>query len=316
MKTFDYSKNAKRFALISAGIMLVGLLLTFILGVELDISFKGGTEIKFSYTGTLDSAALEKAVEKELGKEVEFKEATTYVNEDGKEKELHTATFYLSEDLDTKVTDGMQKKMVAAYKENELEHLSTNSLSATMGSQFFIKCLVAVALAALFLLIYVGFRFRKIGGISAGLFGILALIHDMAIAFFTFVIFGIPLNDNFVAVMLTILGYSLNDTIVIFDRVRENRKLMSGKTPINKIVNLSVSQSFTRTLNTAVATFVAIGTVTVLAIINGMDSILSFALPMTFGVISGFYSSVYLCAPLWSKWIEHKESREKTKKRK
>ena len=204
----------------------------------------------------------------------------------------------------------MEKTVIEKYKDFELTHISTNSLSPTMGQMFFIKCLVAVGLAALLLLIYVAFRFRKIGGLSAGLFGIFALINDMLIAYLAFVVFRIPLNDNFVAVMLSVLGYSLNDTIVIFDRVRENRRLSDEKTPISDIVNKSVNQSFVRTMNTSITTVLAIGTVTVLAFATGMDAIISFALPMTFGVLSGFYSSVFLCTPLWGKWVEHKEKRD------
>lgn len=307
---FDFVKNSKVFAVISVCILVVGLIFSFIFPVDLDISFKGGTQIRFSYVGDLDKDALQSLMEEELGHEVDMSDATTY---DG-ERELNTVTFYLTENLDSSVTDSAEKAAVEQYADFELTKISTNSLSPTMGNLFFVKCLVAVALAAVLLLIYVGFRFRKIGGLSAGVFGILALLHDMLIAYLAFVIFRIPLNDNFVAVMLTILGYSLNDTIVIFDRVRENRRLCDPKTPIAEIVNLSIRQSFMRTLNTALATFVAIFTVMVLALANGMDSITSFALPMTFGVVSGFYSTVFLCTPLWSKWAEHKEKREKSKK--
>lgn len=306
----DFVKNSKTLAIISACILVVGLIFSFIFPVDLDISFKGGTQVKFSYTGDLDKAGLKETVEEMLGKKVEMKDAYTY---DGSEK-LSTATFYLTENLDSEITDKMEKTVIEKYKDFELTHISTNSLSPTMGRMFFIKCLVAVGLAALLLLIYVAFRFRKIGGLSAGLFGIFALINDMLIAYLAFVVFRIPLNDNFVAVMLSVLGYSLNDTIVIFDRVRENRRLSDEKTPISDIVNKSVNQSFVRTMNTSITTVLAIGTVTVLAFATGMDAIISFALPMTFGVLSGFYSSVFLCTPLWGKWVEHKEKREAEKK--
>ena len=143
--------------------------------------------------------------------------------------------------------------------------------------------------------------------LAAGVFALLALVHDLLIVYFTFVLFRIPLNDNFVAVMLTILGYSLNDTIVIYDRIRENRRKMDAKTPMSEIVNISIRQSFTRTANTAICTFAAILVVTVVAIVLQMDSILSFALPMLMGIISGFYSSVFLCPPLWAKWVSRKQ---------
>ena len=148
--------------------------------------------------------------------------------------------------------------------------------------------------------------------LSAGAFALLALLHDLLICYFVFVIFRIELNDNFVAVLLTILGYSLNDTIVVFDRVRENRR--RNKTmPISDVVNLSVNQSFTRTLITTIAVFIAIATVVVVGLVMRIDSILSFALPMLFGVVSGFYSSVFLASPLWAWWRETHAEKEKKK---
>lgn len=308
----DFMKNCKICAIISAAILVVGLLVSIIFPVDLDIEFKGGTQIKFSYVGDLDKAGLKSLVEDKLGESVKMTDATTY---DG-ERELSTATFYLTKNLDNEVIDAAEKAAVEQYKDFELTHVSSNSLSATMGQQFLIKCLVAVALAAVFLLLYVTFRFRKIGGFSAGVFAILALLHDMLMAYLAFVVFRIPLNGNFVAVMLTVLGYSLNDTIIIFDRVRENRRLSDAKTPIRDIVNRSVNQTFVRTMNTSITTLLAIGTVTVLSIAFGMDAITSFALPMTIGVISGFYSSIFLCVPLWGKWVEYRENNSKKKGKK
>jgi preprotein translocase subunit SecF len=203
--------------------------------------------------------------------------------------------------------------MKKALPDNKVEQFSSNTLQASMGKRFFAKCLVAVGLAAVLLLIYVGWRFRKIGGLSAGLFALLALVHDLLIVYFTFVIFRIPLNDNFVAVMLTILGYSLNDTIVIYDRIRENRRKLDPKTPVFDIVNLSLNQSFVRTRNTSITTGIAVATIAVVALVLRMDAIISFALPMLLGVLSGFYSSVCLSSPLWAGWVGFKEKRAAAK---
>ncbi|MGI6265060.1 MAG: protein translocase subunit SecF [Acutalibacteraceae bacterium] len=310
-----FTDHVKLLAIISACIIVAGLLFSVVFGVDLDISFKGGTQIKFSYVDdkdAFDTEGLKAMVDEALGVKTEAADATTY---DG-ERQLQTVTFYTTESIDSEKTDAVEKAAAEKYADFELAHVSTNSLSPTMGHKFLLKCVVAVALAAILLLVYVAFRFRKIGGLSAGVFAIMALAHDMLIAYLAFVVFRIPLNDNFVAVMLSLLGYSLNDTIVIFDRVRENRRLDGGKTPIAAIVNKSVNQSFIRTLNTSITTVLAIGTVTVLAFINGMDAIISFALPMTLGVVSGFYSSVFLCTPLWSKWIEHKEKKAAAKPKK
>lgn len=299
MKNFDFCGNAKKFAFISIVIMLVSLIFNVIFGTAMDISFKGGTLIRYSFSETLDESAAQSAVQSVLGND-----ATVAV-------ETVNNTEVISISLGDTVSTDTQAKLDAALKkalpDNKIAQFSSNTLKASMGKLFFIKCLVAVALAAGFLLLYVALRFRRIGGLSAGVFALLALVHDLLIVYFTFVLFRIPLNDNFVAVMLTILGYSLNDTIVIYDRIRENRRKMDAKTPMSEIVNISIRQSFTRTANTAICTFAAILVVTVVAIVLQMDSILSFALPMLMGIISGFYSSVFLCPPLWAKWVSRKQ---------
>ena len=173
------------------------------------------------------------------------------------------------------------------------------------------KRLILVALAAVLLVVYVGIRFRKISGITAGVSALIALVHDLLIVFFTFVIFGIELDNNFVAVMLTILGYSLNDTIVIFDRVRSISRRSDGS--LEEIVNESLHNVMRRTIITTVTTCVAILAVLGVALAMGVDSIISFALPMLLGAISGSYSSLFLSGPIWVRWMNAIEKKGKKK---
>ena len=307
MTKFDFIAKRKLFCYISAAIMLVGIVFNIIFGVELDIQFKGGTMLKYSYSGTLSETAVEQTIDTLLtGAEADI----------STEGNVPTLTVTLAEDMDLDSQSKFDAGLKAAFPNSGLKALNINSLQASYGRTFFLKCLVAIALASLFLVIYVGIRFRRIGGISAGVMALLALLHDILVAYFVFVIFRIPLNDNFVAVVLTILGYSLNDTIVIYDRIRENRRKMDKKTSIDEIVNLSLNQSFSRTLNTSICTFIAIGTVAVFALVASMDSIISFAVPMSVGVISGFYSTTYLCTPIWAVWVKHTEKKTTKKKAK
>ncbi len=309
MKTIDFIKNRKLMALISAAFLLIGLIVNLVMGVELDIEFKGGTLLKYSYEGSLDADTVSEFILSKLpGAEVDL-------TENG-ENGFSVITVSLADDLDAATQTTFKDTLAKQYPDNKIEELSTNSLQPSNGRSFFIKCLVAIALASLFLVIYVGFRFRRIGGISAAVMALLALLHDILIAYFTFVIFRIPLNDNFVAVVLTILGYSLNDTIVIYDRIRENRTKMDKKSSISDIVNLSLNQSLSRNIITSLCVFIAIGTVAVIAIVTSMESIISFAVPMTIGVIAGFYSSTFLCTPLWALWVEHSEKRAAAKGKK
>jgi preprotein translocase SecF subunit len=160
------------------------------------------------------------------------------------------------------------------------------------------------------MLIYVALRFKKIGGWSAGAMGVVALIHDCIIAFGVFAVFAIAINANFVAVMLTIIGYSLNDTIVIYDRIRENKRLMGGGTPLSELVNVSVNQSFRRSVNTSVTTITSMVVVTIIAVVYNVNSIFSFSFPLILGLISGAYSSICLAGPLWVKLAEKLDKRK------
>lgn len=305
-KEFDFIGHRKVCAIISACLLVACLLCTLLMGVKMDISFKGGSLLKFSYTGDLNKDDLLKTVETKLKEP-----ASVDLTVSGELKIANISTTQvLTLDEQEAITDALSK----AFPKVKFETLGMNALEPAMGQRFFVKCILAVVLASLFLVIYIGLRFRKIGGLSASLFAVMALLNDMIIAYFAFVIFRFPLNDNFVAVLLTILGYSLNDTIVIYDRIRENRRKMGADTPIGAVVNQSINQSFVRTMNTSITTVLALGTVAVLALVFNMESIISLVVPMLIGVLSGFYTSVCLCSPLWAVWIEHKEKKNAAQK--
>ncbi len=293
MKTnFDFVGRLKTFVLISAAIIFVGIVFNVIFGTQMDVAFKGGTQLRYSYKVQPDVAAVEVVAKEILGAE-----AAAALDEINNTKVVSVT---LPGEISTKQQDAFTNRLEKDFKDSAMVSFSSNTLSASMGLKFFLRCLLAVLLAAALLLVYVGFRFRKIGGLSAGVTALIALLHDLVIVYFTFVIFRIELNENFVAVMLTILGYSLNDTIVIFDRIRTNRQKMDA--PIEEVVNLSLNQCLRRTIVTSLTTGVAIATVAIVAAVMHVDSIISFAVPMLFGSISGCYSSLVLSAPIWAKW--------------
>lgn len=191
---------------------------------------------------------------------------------------------------------------------------SVNSVDPVMGKEFFFKCLIAIAVAGLFMILYVAFRFRKIGGFSAGLMAIVAVINDCFVVFTTFVVFGFPIDDNFVAAILTIIGYTLNSTIVIYDRVRENRKKLGPKVDVATLVNTSINETLARTIYTNLTFVFAVGAVVIVALIFGISSIISFAVPMLFGIISGCYSSLFIANILWVMWQQRKARKIAAKK--
>jgi preprotein translocase SecF subunit len=269
--------------------------------MQLDIQFRGGSIITYAYDGEVDSGAFSGAIIESLpgasvqqSVDVATGSPTAVVSLAG------------NESLSAEELAAVTEKLTAAFPDNNVRSLEINNVSPTIGSEFLAKCLVALALAIVLMLCYVAVRFRKIGGLSAGAMGVVALVHDCLIVFGVFVLFRIPINMNFIAVILTIIGYSLNDTIVIYDRVRENKKIYGSKMPVRELVDLSVNQTLVRCINTSVTTLMSMVVVTVVAMIFGVTSIFSFSFPLMLGLISGTYSSVCLASPLWVRWQEHK----------
>ncbi len=319
----DFIKKSKIFFGISLGIMLVCLILNiFVFPTLVDIQFTGGTIIKYSYNGDLKAEDIEKTINDTIAKsETMKKDKIDYSYSDNLAKssqdnnsKIITLQFNgnkaVSVEDKTAITDALEK----AYPDSTFKEASSSSVDASKGTNFFFKCLAAVILAAVLMIVYVALRFRKIGGLSAGIMAVVALIHDLIIVYFVFVVFRMPLNDNFIAVVLMILGYSLNDTIVIYDRIREIRRKSGPKTPVGDIVNTSLNQCMVRTICTSITTIIAIGSVLVVSLIFNITSIVSFALPMMIGLISGSYSSLCIAAPLWVIWKNHSAKKKAEKK--
>ena len=174
--------------------------------------------------------------------------------------------------------------------------LSCETVSPVMSDDLRNAAIKATVLAILLMLVYIAIRFDIRSGIAA----VVALLHDILIVIGSYVVFRIPLNLTFIAVMLTILGYSINATIIIFDRIRENDKVMR-KTSFDDIVNRSIWQTATRSINTTITTLLTISTVAIFAAIYGIDSIRDFAIPLIVGIVAGLYSSMFISGPIWAK---------------
>ena len=289
---------AKRmiYYIISIALIVAGIIGVFVRGVKLDITFSGGAKLTYSYTGdTINTADVEKLVKDTLGRDSTVQNAVGYQSEDQSMIISLAGTDSLTTDEQEKLFDALDKKFAA----NKIEQGATTNVEAAIGRKFLIRGLTAIGIAALFIILYVSLRFSVVSGFTAAITALIALLHDIAIVFFVFVLFGIPINDGFIAVVLTILGYSINDTLVIFDRIRENKKLSGNKLPVVELVNKSISQSMTRTINTTLMSSIALILVLVFGMIKGLDSIVNFALPMLVGIISGCYSSSLLAPSIW-----------------
>jgi preprotein translocase SecF subunit len=281
--------------------MVIGIIFAFIDGVQLDIQFKGGAIVKYTYEGTIDENAAADIAEQQLDRIV-----TTQTTVDLTTGEKKIA-FNMAGNYGINVED--QHAFDAALKEkfpdNNLTLSESRMVEKYFGDKFLKRGIMAVLLASVLIVAYVWVRFKMMGGLSAGVMALVALCHDVLVVFFTCVIFKIPIGDSFIAVALSILGYSINDTIVIYDRIRENCKLLEGE-KIETITDLSITQSMFRSINTNVAVMISISTVYIIAHLNNMPSIESFALPMAVGSLSGCYSTICIAGPLWVMWKKRK----------
>lgn len=303
-----FFENRKIYFSISLVLLGIGLICNFILGTNLDIQFRGGAVMEYTYSGEVDAEKVEALAQSAGSGNAEVR---TYENTGGTgdKKNQLSISFSGNMSLSLEEQQKIQEALENEFPDAEFSLTESNSVNPTMGRQFFAKCLIAVAITFVLLVGYVALRFRKIGGASAGVMAILALLHDVAIIYFVFVVFQLPINDTFIAVVLTILGYSLNDTIVLYDRIRENRKLMGPKVSVAELVNASINQTLTRSIHTSVSTFIAIAAVYVVGLIYGLESVTLFALPMMIGVIVGCYSSVCLAGPMYVMWQNHKQKK-------
>lgn len=309
MRNFQmkFYENRKIFFTISLGIIAVGLLFNIIFGVKLDINFKGGAMINYSYSGDIEAANVTSIVQKTVNRSV-----STAISQDiksasgGETLNNVTLSFAGTDSLTPDNQKAIQEALNKEYPKANFQIVASNSVNATMGRSFFLKCLVAVLITFLLLDFYIAIRFRRIGGTAAAVFAIVALLHDVAMVYFTFVIFRIALDANFIAVVLTILGYSLNDTVVVYDRIRENRRLLGLKAGYGSLVNISINQTFTRSVYTAFTTFMSVMVVFIIASFYHLTSVTTFALPMMVGVVSGAYSSICIAGPLYVMWEQRR----------
>lgn len=305
-KNIDFNK-AFKFVLIGYAVFFViGIAFAFIWGgVNLSIDFKGGTRISYSYVGEADFDAIEKKVEETINKDVIISENVGLA---GDSKTL-IVTLVGDESLSTESQQKIEETLVKAYPDNKIAFEESKSVSPALAGSFFLKCIVAVLIAGILVTVYVGIRFKKIGGVSAAVTAFAALFLDVFSAFFACTIFNLPIDMNFIAVILTLLGYSLNDTIVIYDRIREDRSIYHNL-PMGELVNGAVNKVKIRTMVTTITTFLAVVMIIVVAEFFGLSSLRSFAIPMAIGLISGCASSLFVSAPLWVIW-KNKASKAK-----
>lgn len=276
----NVTKYAKIYFIISLGIILIGLIFMFAKGLNFGIDFQGGTIVTIELGQEFNTDDIRKITD-QYDKNADI----TYAGEDKSQVMIST-----KEDLSEDQRKEMFSEFKDAYNLDDSALISIDKVSASVGNEMKTQSLWATLAVVICILIYVTFRFEFLFGLAA----IICLAHDVLIVISVYAIMQIQVNTPFIAAVLTILGYSINDTIVVFDRIRENRKRYA-KYDYAALVNDSIAQTLRRSINTTITTLIAITTLYVL----GVASIKDFALPLIVGFISGAYSSIFIASPLW-----------------
>ena len=305
-KPIDFVGLRKRFLTVSSCLMAAIVLCAVVFGVHLDTEFTGGAMITLSYEGSFTMSDVQKTASTAL-------ENNGLTLQTGENIATGGQTLKISmpgtETVTTEQVETLLDSLNESYPDNSFAQLSLSNVSAAMGTKFLQKSLVAVVFALVLILLYIALRFKNIGGLTGGMMAVLALVNDLMVVFGTFVLLRTALDGNFIAAMLTILGYSINDTVVVYDRIRENRALMGKKGSFEELVNQSVNQSARRTLITTITTVMALGVMCIVAKLYGLDSIFTFAFPLMMGMISGVYTSLCVSTSAWMLWSERSKKK-------
>lgn len=261
---------------ISAIVIIVGMFFLVKDGLNYGIDFKGGTVVQINIGKDFNKEDVDKIVKNHTSDYV-----TNKVN--------NTQIEIRSNSLTDEEINKLFSDVKAKYKLKDKDLVSQQRIGPSVGKELKRKALLALLIANIAMLIYVGVRFEFRFGLAA----ILGLVHDILVTISVYAIFKLPLNLSFIAAVLTIVGYSINDTIVIFDRIRENQKKMRRK-DVAEIANISITQTMSRSINTVLTTLF-----TIVAVYVFVPSIRDFAFPLIVGIITGCYSSIFISSPLW-----------------
>jgi preprotein translocase subunit SecF len=271
-------EKTKLWFAVSLIVIVIGMGFMVTKGLNLGIDFKGGTVLDFKMNQTFIKADVDKIIDKHAKNEYVSKTV-----DDAKNIEITIKSEALSPDQ----TAVMVKEIKAEFKKSEL--VSQDTIGASVGNELKSKAIMGLIIATICMLAYIGFRFELKFGAAA----VIALLHDILITVGVYAVFQIPVNSAFIAAILTIVGYSINDTIVIFDRIRENQKNMR-KAPLEDVINTSVTQTMSRSINTVATTLFTIVSVYVF-----VPSIRELSFPLIIGILVGCYSSIFIASPTW-----------------
>lgn len=300
--SFDFVGRSKIWMFVALGIIAIGIISLAVQGLNFGIDFTGGTRLMLNLPGGYTVAEVRDVLSQVEATDASGRIVTlensyiqTVIGADGDEVVIRTVP----------LTEAERETLLAAiedrwaeFSEDDIRNME--NVGPVVGGELIRNALIALVLAAIAIIAYISYRFQFKFAVAA----LVALLFDAFVVIAAFSIFRVELNSPFVAAILTIVGYSINDTIVVFDRIRENLKFDTSEKRLAATVNLSINQTLVRSLMTSVTTLLVVGALLFL----GGDTIAPFALPLFIGIFSGTFSSIFVASPLWYVWKtrEHK----------
>lgn len=286
--------KASKYCMICSGIVvIIGIAFLFVnkagsMGQVLNFSteFLGGTSIQATFDKEYTLAEAEESISPVVAETAGVSEGEIQYQIVDNTNEIVIKIPEIDAETQTTVQDVLSEKFNAT-------DFTVSNISSTVSGEMRRDAVISILLATLMMLIYIAFRFDDV---KFGASAVLALLHDVLIVFAVYSVFRLSVGNTFIACMLTIVGYSINATIIIFDRIRENKSIMNAsKEGLDTIVNTSIAQTFTRTIYTSLTTFVMV----FVLYIMGVASLKEFTLTLMAGIVCGAYSSVCITGPLW-----------------
>lgn len=282
----DYLKHRKIILAISLIVVIAGLIYGFVTGFKFDIDFKGGTRIQVDLNEEYTESDIKDIVKQVCNQVPEVQSSSSGNNS------VTITTQVISEDESNAIVTALNEKYT------NMGDATIKNVQASYGKELVNTAIIAVIVSIVLLLVYIAIRFKTLG-YTAAISAILGLIFDVCFLFAVYGVFKFPINSTFVAVILTIIGYSINDTIIIYDRIRENKRLVTKSNDSKDVINESISQTLKRTIITSITTLAAIGIVLIFALVKDQETLKQFSIPLSIGIAEGTFSSIFIATNLW-----------------
>ena len=283
---FDYIKHKNIIFAISFLVVIAGLVYGLVTHYKFDIDFKGGTRIQVDLNEEYVTSDVSDIVKTVTSEAPEIQTTSSGNNS------VSITTQVINEDEADAIVSALKEKYT------NMGDATIKNVQASYGKELLNSSITALVVSIVLMLIYVAVRFRTLGW-TAAISAVIALIFDVSFLFAVYGVFKFPINSTFVAVLLTIIGYSINDTIIVYDRIRENKKLVTKSSQVKDTINESINQTMKRTVITSMTTLAAICCVLVFALVKDQETLKEFSIPLVIGIVEGTFSSIFIASNLW-----------------